>query len=99
MLLVRTVMCEPKLLKIDGHDNAVVGYTCNLGGPLLVYSMEIILNNLTCHPHNMTADEAYDFFWYNIAGTFMGPETPVIIHFDNGEYFNDINLEREPAAD
>ena len=98
---MRIVMTEDTLmLKIEGHDNAVVGLTCNnQGSPLLVYSMGLIIDNLVTND-NMTMDEAHEFFWFSIAGAFMGPETPIIIHLDNGEYFNnEINVERSTAAE
>jgi len=88
------------MLKIEGHDNAVVGLTCNTqGNPVLVYSMGLIIDNLVTND-NMTMDEAHEFFWFNIARVVMGPETPVSIHLDNGEYFNnEINVERSTAAE
>lgn len=98
---MRIVMTEDTLmLKIEGHDNAVVGLTCNIqGNPVLVYSMGLIIDNLVTND-NMTMDEAHEFFWFSIARVVMGPETPIIIHLDNGEYFNnEINVERSTAAE
>jgi hypothetical protein len=94
LLLARNVMSDDFVLKIDGHDNAVIGMTCNTqGNPVLVYSMGLIIDNLVTND-DLTMEEAHEFFWSIIARVVMGPDTPLIVYLDNGEYFNEINVER-----
>jgi hypothetical protein len=65
------------LLKIDGHDNAIIGPAFPLGKePILVYDGEQIKENLV--KAGMSEDEAMDFIEFNIEGAYMGPMTPVI---------------------
>lgn len=68
------------MLKIDDHDNAVIGPAmiwrdqslCDV----LVYNGEIIRDNLM--QMGMTADEAREYIEFNIEGAYMGKGTPVI---------------------
>lgn len=73
------------MLKIDDHDNAVIGPAmiwreqglCDV----LVYDGEVIRENLM--QEGMTADEAREFIEYNIEGAYMGRGTPVIVWPDD----------------
>lgn len=69
------------MLKIDGHDNAIIGPAL-VWGPrsresILVYDAEIIRGNLV--KQGMTAEEAREFIEFNIEGAYMGPDTPVLV--------------------
>ena len=39
-------MNDSGLLRLDGFDGAVVGHTCNLGHPVLVYDMDRVIEIL-----------------------------------------------------
>ena len=73
------------MLKIDDHDNAIIGPAmiwreqglCDV----LVYDGEVIRENLM--QEGMTADEAREFIEYNIEGAYMGRGTPVIVWPDD----------------
>jgi len=73
------------MLKIDDHDNAVIGPAmvwreqglCDV----LVYDGEVIRENLM--QDGMTAEEAREFIEYNIEGAYMGRGTPVIVWPDD----------------
>ena len=70
---------ESPALKIDGHDNAILG-AAHLGPEgeyILVYSEKRILDNLM--KQGMDWTEAVEFFEFNVQGAFMGPGTPIII--------------------
>lgn len=71
------------MLKIDGHDNAIIGPAL-LWGPgggrrveILVYDAEIIRANLM--RDGMDSDEAREFIEFNIEGAYVGPDTPVLV--------------------
>ena len=66
------------MLKIDGHDNAIIGPAFPLGKkPILVYDGEQIKENLM--KDGMSEDDATDFIEFKIEGAYMGPQTPVIV--------------------
>ena len=70
---------NPEALKIDGHDNAILGISRVPGEPsLLAYSENRIIMNLVTFD-GMSLDEAREFYEFNIAGAYMGPGTPVIV--------------------
>lgn len=64
------------MLKIDGHDNAIVGPFDIAGKELLVYCGDTIIKNLQ---EEMSYEEAVEFFEFNIAGAYVGEYTPVIV--------------------
>lgn len=73
------------MLKIDDHDNAIIGPAmiwrdqslCDV----LVYNGEIIRDNLM--KDGMTAEEAREYIEFNIEGAYMGTSTPVIVWPDD----------------
>lgn len=73
------------VLKIDGHDNACIGHTVNEGSTRLIYCMDKIIDNLV-QDSLMDLLEAEEYFWFNIAGSYVGPNTPVIMNLDLGEH-------------
>ena len=79
-------------LTVDGHDNAIVGYTgvWDKAGAeyVYVYSSERIVFNLM-NNDGMTEEEAWDYFSFNIEGAYMGNRQPLYL-FDEKEftYFN-----------
>ena len=64
---------EDDFLKIDGHDNAVIGI--DLKSMRLIYSVSIIIDNLKKEMSDIDAEEFYE---YNIAGSYMGDITPIL---------------------
>ena len=73
------------MLKIDGHDNAVVGVSFTWRNQrqvqLLVYDAEIIRDNLV--KEGMTPDEAREYIEYNIEGAYVGEGTPILVWPDD----------------
>jgi hypothetical protein len=70
------------MLKIDGHDDAIIG-TAMVWKDLshvnvLVYDAEAIRATLMLQD-GMTSEEAREYIEYNIEGAYMGPDTPVIV--------------------
>ena len=66
---------EETFLKIDGHDNAILGVDETT--MKLCYSMKQIIHNLM---NDMSHVEAVEFYDFNIAGAYMGEKTPTLIN-------------------
>ena len=69
------------MLKIDDHDNAVIGpamiWRDNSLVGVLVYDGEQLRENLM--KDGMTAEEAREYIEYNIESAYMGGGTPVVV--------------------
>ena len=74
------------MLKIDGHDDAVLGPALIWGNgeriSVLVYDAEAIRTTLM-ERDNMDADEAREYIEFNIEGAYMGPDTPILVWPDD----------------
>ena len=75
------------MLKIDGHDDAVLGpaFIWGQGGTrlsVLVYDAEAIRATLM-HRDGMEADEAREYIEFNIEGAYVGPDTPILVWPDD----------------
>jgi hypothetical protein len=79
------------MLKIDGHDNAILGPACIWRDKtmvnVLVYDAEVIRENLM--QQGMPSDEAREFIEFNIEVAYVGEHTPVLVWtqdmWDEGE--------------
>ena len=67
---------ETPLLFADGHDDAIVGFAERNSVILVVYNVRNILRLLQLRD-GMSRDEAQEFFDFNIAGSWVGEQTPV----------------------
>ena len=75
------------MLKIDGHDDAVLGpaFIWGEGGTrlsVLVYDADLIRATLMTRD-GMTAEEAREYIEFNIEGAYMGPDTPILVWPDD----------------
>jgi hypothetical protein len=79
------------MLKIDGHDDAVIGPAMiwgvdKKGGGIrisvLVYDAEAIRTTLM-ERDGMDADEAREYIEFNIEGAYMGPDTPILVWMED----------------
>jgi len=64
---------DDTFLKIDGHDNAVIGV--DLKSMRLIYSVNEIIKNLK---NDMSEEDAVEFYEFNIAGAHFGDMTPIL---------------------
>lgn len=79
------------MLKIDGHDDAILGPACIWQGSnrinVLVYDAELIRENLM--RDGMTSEDAREFIEFNIEGAYVGEDTPILVWtqdmWDEGE--------------
>ncbi len=69
---------DSELLFVNGHDDAIIGLVERDGIPLVVYDTAKIINLLRARDR-MSRDEAEEFFEYNVAGTWMGEQTPLFL--------------------
>jgi hypothetical protein len=67
------------MLFADGFDDAIVGVGNVFGGKLCaIYDTDLVLKQ--CMKDGMEYDEALEFFDFNIAGAYVGEQTPIFIH-------------------
>ena len=63
----------------DGFDDAIVGIGNSFGGSLCaIYDTDLIVKQ--CMKDGMEYDEALEYFDFNIAGAYVGEQTPIFIH-------------------
>jgi hypothetical protein len=69
------------MLKIDGHDNAIIGpamiWRNNTTVSVLVYDAEVIRANLV--KGGMDPEDAREYIEFNIEGAYVGEDTPVLV--------------------
>ena len=70
------------MLKIDGHDNAILGPALVWGKDgtrteVLIYDAEIIRDNLM--GDGMTSEEAREYIEFNIEDAYVGEDTPILV--------------------
>jgi hypothetical protein len=69
---------NPEALLFDGHESALVGVSRRCGQPVLaVYDEELIIQSLIAQ--GLDAEEAVEFYEFNVAGAWVGPMTPIIL--------------------
>ena len=69
---------NPEALFADGFENALIGYVEQGGRVLAAYSRRACINILI-ERDDMTAEEAEEFFQHNVAGAYVGENTPVFV--------------------
>lgn len=68
-----------KALFFDGLDEAIVGMATQFrNAPLVIYSRSSILFILRVRD-GMTYEDAEEYMSFNIEGSWMGPNTPLIL--------------------
>jgi hypothetical protein len=68
------------MLVADGYDEAVLGIARRCSQPdLIAYDVEKIIEILMTRD-DMTYEDAVEFFDFNIAGAWVGEETPIFIY-------------------
>lgn len=64
---------DEEFLTMDGHDDAIIGV--DEDSMRIIYSKDKIITSLE---QNMSAQDALEFFDFNIARAHMGDMTPII---------------------
>lgn len=71
---------EETVLLADGFEHAFLGTTQRMNEPTLsVYSYPLMIETLILRD-SMTYEEAAEYIEYNVAGAWVGEQTPIIIH-------------------
>ena len=68
----------PDLMRIDGFDDAIVGFVQRIGLQALCYDTMKIIEILG---KDMPIEDAWDYFQFNIEGAWVGESSPVFIEF------------------
>jgi len=67
------------MLLADGFEKALLGIGERAGQPTIaVYDFDRCVAVL-CERDNMSMDEAVDFMYFNVVGSWMGDETPIFV--------------------
>lgn len=70
---------NPEALLCDGFDEAIIGMAERINlGPVVAYDVQKIIE-IMVERDGMTYEEAYEFYDYNIVGSWMGDFTPIFI--------------------
>lgn len=65
---------DENIICLDGFDDAITGVAGSQHGVHAIYSVEKIIESLM---QDMTAEEAFDYFTYNIAGLRFDENFPI----------------------
>ena len=68
-------------LLADGFDNALIGITEGLN-PVAVYDTDKCIDILmkeSIYPLYMNHEDAVEYFYFNVAGAYVGEKTPLFI--------------------
>lgn len=74
-----TKLCEDhgySVLFMDGHDDAIIGVGTKYQHLSVIYSKKKILDRLL---KDMDYEDSIEFFEFNIAGAYVGENTPIIL--------------------
>lgn len=70
---------NPDAILYDGLDKAIIGMAERINlGPIVAYDIEKVIDILI-NEHSMTYEEAYEYFDFNIIGSYLGENTPVFV--------------------
>ena len=80
-MVIRDEIAEvnEEALMCDGFDEAIIGMAERINlGPVVAYSVEKIIEILMTRD-GMDYAEAYEYYSFNIVGSWMGENTPVFV--------------------
>jgi hypothetical protein len=69
---------DEKILLADGLESAFMGIGRQFHYPIAIYSYKKVIKILM-RDHRMDREEAEEYFQFNIAGAFVGDQTPVFL--------------------
>ena len=74
-----------EVLLADGFNDALIGITSK---NLAVYDIDKCIKVLM--KDGMNEEEALDYFYFNVEGSYMGEKTPIYIHSDAEEFMDTV---------
>ena len=69
---------EPKLLKADGFDDAIIGVATQFNRQFIVYDYDKVIMILR-RDTEMSEEEAVEYYDFNIVGSYVGESTPAFL--------------------
>lgn len=74
------ISCEGGVLALDGFDEAFVGVVDRIGmdTPAACYDFEKCIEILMKRD-GMNYEDAQEYFWFNVAGSWVGEQTPFFL--------------------
>ena len=69
-------LANPDAMLADGHDDALAGWSTD---GRAIYFIDAIIGTLM-QRDEMSYEEAYEFFDFNIAGAYVGEYTPIYMY-------------------
>ena len=83
LTLLIGVMMNDGILLADGFDDAFIGVGHRCAAlPIAVYDMAKVIEILA---RDMSLDEAVEYFEYNVAGSWVGEQTPLFVDMKTRE--------------
>lgn len=79
-------LVDADTLLADGYEDAVIGVLFE--PKRVIYSSNKIVEILKARD-DMAVLDAWEFFYFNIKGAYMGPKTPVFMEQENADGFDD----------
>ena len=77
MILERISELNPKALKADGFDDAILGISTRIGDDnLIAYDYDKCIEILQ---KEMSYEEAVEYMEFNVVGSYVGEGTPIFI--------------------
>ena len=77
MILERMSELNPKALKADGFDDAILGISSRIGDDsLLAYDYDKCIKILQ---KDLSYEEAVEYMEFNVVGSYVGEGTPIFI--------------------
>ena len=82
------------MLKADGFNKAILGecYDITTSSRRLVYDIDKCINILV-QDMGMEHEEAEEYFWFNVHGSYVGKETPIFLDTYSQQDFEDLEYE------
>ena len=68
----------PDLLTADGFDDAIIGVVQRMGELAICYDEDKVIDILM-ERDGMTYEEAVEYFYFNVAGAWVGESTPFFL--------------------
>ena len=68
----------PDLLKADGFDEAILGVVQRIGIEAICYDLNKVIEILMTRD-GMDEEEAWEYYQFNIAGSWVGESTPLFL--------------------
>jgi hypothetical protein len=71
---------DTTILIADGFEEAFVGVASQFDKPIAIFDRQKCIKILM---RDMSEDEAYEYFEFNVSGAYVGENTPAFIEFFN----------------